>query len=323
MKTVVSVIIPVYKVEQFIDRCVQSVFSQTYENLEIILVDDGSPDNCPNLCDEYAAIDNRVKVIHKENGGLSDARNAGLKIANGTYVFFLDSDDFIHEKTIEYLVELACKHSAQLVQCDRALGTGSTFVEDPFLSMDDIEVYDNKSIFESPKSNVSIWAKLYLRKLWDGVEMPIGKLNEDDYTTWKLYFRATKIVVSRYKLYYNFVNPDGICANLKKRPKIEYPIEAYRERVKFFEDHNESKLCELSKWCYIKCIIVLLGNTNLSKEQYDILLSEFNYCSANVFKKSTLSLEKRMVIFMFKNFPRFTISIVRYIKKKKINNKSK
>ncbi|MCD7820312.1 MAG: glycosyltransferase [Lachnospiraceae bacterium] len=123
MDAVVSVIIPVYNVEQWLDRCVQSVFSQTYHALEIILVDDGSPDKCPQMCDEYSLMDSRVRVIHKENGGLASARNAGLKVSTGEYVFFLDSDDWLELNGLEQLTEAAKAYQVDFVRY-RAIRSG-------------------------------------------------------------------------------------------------------------------------------------------------------------------------------------------------------
>lgn len=119
----VSVIIPVYNVEEFLHRCVDSVLKQSLENIEIILVDDGSPDECPKICDEYAAIDNRVKVIHKKNGGLASARNAGMEIAMGEYIFFLDSDDWLELNGLEHLCALGDEHSVDFVRY-RAIRSG-------------------------------------------------------------------------------------------------------------------------------------------------------------------------------------------------------
>ena len=118
MSDLISVVIPVYKVEKFIRNCVDSVIAQTYKDLEIILVDDVSPDGCPAICDEYAAADKRIKTVHKENGGLSSARNAGLDVATGEYVFFVDSDDYISENAIERLYEALIKEKADIAICD-------------------------------------------------------------------------------------------------------------------------------------------------------------------------------------------------------------
>ena len=103
MKKLISVVLPIYNVENYIEKCMESVLNQTYKNIEIILVDDGSPDNCPIICDQYVKEDNRVKVVHKENGGLSDARNAGIKVANGDYITFIDSDDYVDKDYVEFL----------------------------------------------------------------------------------------------------------------------------------------------------------------------------------------------------------------------------
>ena len=113
----VSVVVPVYKVERYLDKCIGSIVKQTYTNLEIILVDDGSPDNCPQMCDEWAKKDARIRVIHKENGGLSDARNAALDICTGTYVVFVDSDDYVHPEYVSYLYEMIVQHNADLAVC--------------------------------------------------------------------------------------------------------------------------------------------------------------------------------------------------------------
>ena len=113
----ISVIVPVYKVEKYLDRCVESIVNQTYKNLEIILVDDGSPDNCPVMCDEWAEKDERIRVIHKENGGLADARNAGMNIATGDYIGFVDSDDWIEPNMYEVLLKNALKYDADISRC--------------------------------------------------------------------------------------------------------------------------------------------------------------------------------------------------------------
>lgn len=123
----VSIIVPCYKVEQYLPNCIESILSQSYTNWELILVDDGSPDNCGNICDDYAVKDNRIKVVHKQNGGLSSARNAGMKVMNGEYVTFLDSDDFLHKDALHILVNQANKYDAQIVQCDFVRGSETVF----------------------------------------------------------------------------------------------------------------------------------------------------------------------------------------------------
>ena len=131
MSDKISVIVPVYKVEKYLNRCVQSIASQTYENLEIILVDDGSPDNCGVLCDEWVQKDSRIKVVHKENGGLSSARNAGVAVATGAYVGFVDSDDYIHPQMYEKLYEALVENGADISIC------GCDYVDEELIFMNE------------------------------------------------------------------------------------------------------------------------------------------------------------------------------------------
>ena len=114
MEELISVVVPVYNVEKYIDKCINSIINQTYKNLEIILVDDGSPDNCGNICDEYAKKDNRIIVIHKENGGLSDARNTGIEVSKGKYITFIDSDDYISDNYVSFLYNLIIEYKADI-----------------------------------------------------------------------------------------------------------------------------------------------------------------------------------------------------------------
>lgn len=201
----VSVIVPVYRVENYLHRAVDSLINQTYTNLEIILVDDGSPDRCPQICDEYAGQDSRIKVIHKPNGGLSDARNTGLAIASGDYLVFLDSDDYLHIKAIEILISEAIRHKACIVCC------GMNIVDS------DNNIYDHRKCDENFVSN-NIDAtklllqdrfphnfacgKLYKRELFDNLQFPVGRLYEDTATTYLAVNRAKSVLCLKDCLYY-------------------------------------------------------------------------------------------------------------------------
>ena len=164
----ISVFIPVHKVEHYLHNCVNSILSQSYSNWEMILINDGSPDRCGEICDEYAAKDSRIKVIHKENGGLSSARNAGLDYPpKGEFVTFLDSDDFWHPEYLETLMNLQQKYHADLVQCGFVRGSESVFppIEGPI----SIDVLDNHEVFIKEKANVIMCGKLYRTSLFDGI----------------------------------------------------------------------------------------------------------------------------------------------------------
>ena len=164
----VSIIVPVYKVEKYLRTCIESVQTQTYTIWEMILVDDGSPDKCPQICDEFAARDKRIRVIHKENGGLSSARNAGLdNSSEGEFVTFLDSDYFWHPEYLETLMNLQQKYHADLVQCGFVRGSESVFP--PLEGSISIDVLDNHEVFIKEKANVIMCGKLYRTSLFDGI----------------------------------------------------------------------------------------------------------------------------------------------------------
>lgn len=207
----VSVIIPIYNVEKYLDRCVQSVVKQTYKNLEIILVDDGSPDNCPELCDEWKKADSRIKVIHKKNGGLSDARNAGLDIATGEYIAFVDSDDYVHPQYIEILYYIAKKEDADVVSCEFKKVSQDEETHECYeeIRKDDINIKEYTEITDKVIGVVA-WNKLYKRGLFEKIRFPIGRLHEDNGIWWKVVFYAKKIVPTSEKLYYYIDNPMSI-----------------------------------------------------------------------------------------------------------------
>lgn len=211
----ISVIIPIYNVEAYLPRCLDSVINQTYKDLEIILVDDGSPDRCGEICDEYAAKDPRIKVIHKKNGGLSDARNAGIDAATGEYITHVDSDDYVGERYVELMYNAAEKYGADIVQSrytsvHEELGTasGETAV------MTGEEAFKDLLLFG--KTVVSAVSKLYRTRLFDNIRYPKGRINEDSLTTYKLLLLADKVVALPDNIYYYFIRPDSIMGKLSK-----------------------------------------------------------------------------------------------------------
>lgn len=243
---VVSVIIPIYKVEQYLRRCIDSIVNQTYTNLEIILVDDGSPDNCSQICDEYAAKDKRIIVIHKENGGLSDARNAGLEICKGEYVSFVDSDDWIANSFVEQLVNAVILHDADI--------SVTNFIYEPRSSVakakpdSNIEILDSQQSVKKLWSNdyvtfVTAWGKIYKASLFTSIRFPKGKIHEDEYTTYKLLYQSKKTVFLNQPLYFYFQRKDSITAKASSNSlKI---LDAMIERYLFFKEHNENEIVEL------------------------------------------------------------------------------
>lgn len=193
-QTVISVIVPIYKVEQYLRQCVDSILNQTHSALEVILVDDGSPDGSGKICDEYAARDSRVRVIHKKNGGLSDARNAGIDIARGDYIAFVDSDDWLEPDTYESMLAAMEKYQAKLVcagRFDNSDETGSCTVG---LCPEKEELLPAvplvRKIFHWDHMDAAAWDKLYARELFREIRYPVGRVMEDIPTTYRLVLLA-------------------------------------------------------------------------------------------------------------------------------------
>jgi glycosyltransferase len=202
----ISVIVPIYKVESYLHRCVDSILEQTYQYLEIILVDDGSPDNCPTICDEYSKKDERVRVIHKKNGGLSDARNAGMLAATGEYLMFVDSDDWLEKDAVTLLYQLLVEHNAQI-----AIG-GMQRVEDQTNIILQSEFNGEKNVESMTKTQAmktffqngcAAWGRLYHRSVHSGIKFPVGEINEDEAIVLSLLDRCS-VVVQTNEIVYNY-----------------------------------------------------------------------------------------------------------------------
>lgn len=269
----ISVIVPVYKVELYIRNCIKSIQNQTYKSWEMILVDDGSPDHCGDICDEYANNDSRIIVIHKQNGGLSSARNTGLDYPpKGELVTFLDSDDFWHPNYLRNLVGLQESCDADIVQCEFVRGTDTSF---PVIQKEvSVGVYDNHEVFLSENANVIMCGKLFRTSLFDNIRMPVGLYNEDDWTTWKLYYKAKTIVVTNQALYYYTLNPASIMGQLNKKPDLRY-INAYNERIGFFEGTGEKDLEHCSRLQLCKSLLLNYRHKQFTVEERKGIKNKF------------------------------------------------
>lgn len=245
MKDLISVVVPVYRVEQYLDQCMQSILKQTYPNLEIILVDDGSPDRCGEWCDKYQKNDVRVQVIHQKNGGLSKARNAGIERATGDYITFVDSDDYIHPKMYEILLSQMKRLDAEVGICDYLeVSDTETRMFRAEVKDEDALLFTKKEakngyyIYEKKARFVVAWNKLYKRELFDKVRYPEGKVHEDTYTTYKALYKAKGIAWVNKPLYYyrirnSSITGKGFCA---ERLHI---LEALQEQMAFYRKKKE------------------------------------------------------------------------------------
>lgn len=289
MKELVSVVLPIYNVDKYLIKCIETVINQTYKNIEIILVDDGSTDNSGTICDTFKEKDNRIKVIHKKNGGLSDARNIGLKNAHGRYICFIDSDDYISEKYVEKLYKLIKINNAQIALCNfqRVDENEQIISEEKILSeilsgKETLEKLNNKNFYPS---SVVAWNKLYDISLFDNILYPIGKLHEDEFTTYKLYYIAPKVAITSEVLYYYRVVQTSITNRNFNKKRLDI-LEALEERIKFFKCNNEQKLYELALIEYESVLMIYYMNCKLylnnSKEIQKEILKKYqeNYKEA-------------------------------------------
>lgn len=316
-KELVSIVLPIYGVENYLHKCVDSIIKQTYTNLEIILVDDGSPDNCPQICDEYKEKDNRIIVIHKENGGLSDARNAGLSVATGDYISFIDSDDYISKDFVETLMNVLLSKNADIVEC------GVTFVDEDNKILKTRNIQENsleldkidalKRLILERGVYQTVWNKLYRRKVIGEDLFPVGKLNEDEYWTYKVIEKSDKVIVIDKAMYFYLQRKASIMGNqysIKRFDGLKAKIERYDD-LKIYNELSgclDSALMYDLLFHYQSAIHNLKGN-----EKKNVV----NYIKASLKKAKHLNLEYvskkyRVWFFWFRRCP-YLISKIRNI----------
>lgn len=302
----ISVVVPIYNVEKYIKECIESIINQTYKNLQIILVDDGSEDNSSKICDEYSKKDNRINVIHKSNGGLSDARNYGIDIAKGEYITFIDSDDFVSSTYIEKLYNAIKENNVKISQC------GIVKVNNKNEKLEKIGYLENeiksgkqliKEIYKGHwTENIVVWNKMYCIELFKCVRYPVGKIHEDEYVTYKILYEFEKIAIIKDYLY-NYRQTDESIVGKKFNLKRLDILEALEERINFFKNAEEIELYDLTLRCYLQKIaenyvktrLYIKDNKNILKE----LIKKYrqNYKLVLKAKKIKLFIRLRMGIF--------------------------
>lgn len=263
----ISVIVPVYNVEKYLLRCTDSILKQTFTDFELILVNDGSLDNSGYICDQLKENDKRIKVIHKENGGLSSARNAGIDAAQGNYITFIDSDDVVNKYYLQLLYNACVENGA-----DIAMGRLLRFsqinavnkdVIDEFVSdcITTEEVFKNFYNIDIAANYNSSCCKLYRKEIFNEIRFPVGRLFEDEFTTYKLYHNADKIMYLNIDLYYYFVNDSGITRNLSTDKRFD-EYDAQYNKINFYYENGYLDIYDLalyyfldsSKWDLKNCV---------------------------------------------------------------------
>lgn len=316
----ISVIVPVYKVEPYLDKCVRSIVEQTYKNLEIILVDDGSPDNCPAMCDAWAEKDSRIKVIHKENGGLSDARNAGLAIATGDYIAFIDSDDWIAPDFIRELYDAMERTSADIAEC------ATTYVDEvgnvlrqrsavPMAQMDKLEALRRLVLEDGIYQTV--WNKLYRRHVAMGVLFAVGKYNEDEFWTYQVIDRIEKLAVVQEPLY-NYLQRSssiiGVGYNIRRLDGLE----ARFQRMEYLQKYEELAVLTRQQFVF-DCLwnlqsTVRLGGSTERQQAADSIRTYLENTPRVPIQAMTSGLKYRIWYILFRMMPLTTVRIRNMLK---------
>lgn len=288
MNPKISIIVPIYKVEAYLAHCVQSILNQTYQNFELILVDDGSPDTCPILCDEYAKKYEKIKAIHKTNGGLSDARNVGMKSAKGEYITFVDSDDYIHPLYLEMLLIALKKTKADFSVVNfKKVYNMTTEVQ---LSRTQIRIQSYPAIKALTKilyqsfHDVCAWGILLPKEIANEFPFPEGKLFEDLYTTYKYYFQVKEVAFVYAPLYYYLQRKNSIMA--KRNSQFIFDLlDATNLLVEHCNSNEELQLAAKNKRFSNYCRIISL-------------VSDLKQCYPKIYKniEKTLKIDRWSIL---------------------------
>lgn len=251
MNDLISIIIPVYNVEHYLDACMASILEQTYHNIDIILVDDGATDNSGKMCDYYAETDERVKVIHKQNGGLSDARNKGIAQAKGDYIMFIDSDDVVSQNLVEYLYKMMKDNSADITICDPVhCYPDKKIVFEPETCM---KIFDSEAaiveMLYQKSFLVSAWGKLYRKEYFNDILFPYGMLFEDSAVMYKIFDKAKRIAYGNAKLY-GYMHREGSITTTKFS-KRDCDILTICDQLIGYMAHRSVKLQKAARSYYV------------------------------------------------------------------------
>lgn len=274
-RPLISVIVPVYNVENYLRACVDSIIAQTYDNLEIILVDDGSPDNCPAICDEYAEKDSRIKVIHKENGGLSDARNAGLSVMTGEYLMFVDSDDLLPKNAVSALYNLAVEYNSELVIGSHRKFVDITDLNDSIIKSNTVSCLSKKeSICHMFQHGCASWGRLYRADIHKSITFPIGEINEDEAIVLKILDKCNSVIITDECVYHYRTRPESITTSSFSLKKLDW-YRHCKANLEWIREHYP-ELENLAAARYRGCLMwtlteIALSDVSCPEEQRDMI----------------------------------------------------
>ena len=318
----ISVVVPVYKVQDYLSRCVESILAQTFACFDLILVDDGSPDNCGKICDDYAKKDARITVIHQKNQGLSMARNAGIDWAmqnsDSEWITFVDSDDWIHKDYLKVLYETSVKHNVDLSICN-CIKTSAFDVE--------IKNVEAKVKFFAPedfwcfRQYGGAWAKLYRKSHFENIRYPAGLLYEDIFVTYRLLFMQSKVAYIEDQLYFYFLRDDSITKS-EWTPAVLDQLKGIRQQLDFYKNNNYNRAFDVTVKKYLTSIESQIVATKKHKKRYmkEYIKLWFLYRINLIKYCKKIPITKHINMYRYA-FPNFTKLYKKYIHlKEKLHN---
>lgn len=304
-KELISVIVPVYNVEGYLERCIDSIIAQTIENIEIILVDDGSTDSSGLICDRYAEIDNRIKVIHKENGGLSDARNAGITVASGQWYSFIDSDDYISENFLEDLYSAAKDNDCQIAVCNMVRVYEDGTAENFYSPSNELVVLKDDNKYET-LVQPSVCNKLFKSQLFNDVDFPKGKYSEDTFVYHILIYKSKGAVFTGNNGYFYYFRRDSILGRPKYTDRYFDFVEAVYNRVTYLLEHNVDKYAEeacLSLYAAVATAEKNVEKNTNNKEKFNLMYRWYDVAYRHLMKHRFTGIKQKIRLIVLKYAP--------------------
>lgn len=324
----ISVIVPVYNVEKYIIRCISSISNQQFTNIEILLIDDGSTDSSLEICERLARQDKRIRVFHKSNGGLSDARNFGVKRATGSFITFVDSDDWLESDAISYLYSLLKKYNADFAMAENRRTQSQINAKKTQLTQRECLLNQREFLKKFFKVNTQInvqyaWAKLYKKELFENTQFPVGLTNEDVQATFEVTLNATKIAYSTKVIYNYFINPNSITTQVFSDKRLDL-ITVWSNVLKRALKTNDSWIIRNSQINYYRSLFGVLTNLALSslslKEKRDFLrkndwlLKKFN-SGYQMLLRAQIPTSRKLMIFCYRANYNMSLTMMHLITK--------
>ena len=317
VEDLISVIVPIYNAEKYIEKCVCSILKQKYTNFELILVDDGSTDNSLSICNKMKETDERIVVLKKNNGGAGSARNAGLDYACGKYYVFIDSDDYVSDTYLLNLYYSISEGDFDIVQCKTKATKKSLFTAPTieFVRKDVSEITKEEAL-NGYRYKVAVWGKIYKSSVFKNFRFNENIIYEDDDSYYQLAYFAKRIAILNETLYYYYLSNNSVMRNNKQNKSIDF-LDIYERRKKYFRDKEEDALYigTIKRYCLVLCLSYCYFKKN--KNNQDDLEKIFQLFRSNyheIKKMNTMSVKEKVLFDIFDLFPNITSFFLSFIK---------